>query len=477
MSLSRRVGRNVSWQLVGRFYTSLLAFAVISLLLPRMLTPGDFGVFAFHLTLYQLLNNVLDFGSGTMVVREASRDRTAAGRLIGMLVLFKARAAVLGFGVLVAVAWIFEGPGPRFLLLGIAALHLLFHAPAGAKEIFTVDMDFRRSIAATVAGQTAWLLGTAALAFATVERPAPYLLAYGLGPMVNGVLGYLWARRRVDITYDADAEQRRELWEQSWPAGVSMAMAATYFYIDAIMLRPLVGEEAVAQYSVAYRLMAFVLMVPVLFSQVVFPVVSRLWAAGPAALSPFFQRCLVVLASAGLAFPATVPLVAPDVMAVVYPPEYGQGAGCLAILSLAIVLVFCAYPHIMTLLAAGRQRVMMWISTAGVVINVTLNLWWVPRFGIEGAAWATVATEAGVVLAAAVCTRAATGLSLRPAPLLRPALAAAGAAGLLLLTLNVLDGSLPRLLAGLAAGALAVALGGAFPLELGTEEGAPPAAA
>ena len=61
------------------------------------------------------------------------------------------------------------------------------------------------------------------------------------------------------------------------------------------MLRPLAGEVAVARYSVAYRLMTFVLMVPVLVSNVLFPVYSRLWAPGGEALRPFFQRSLAVL--------------------------------------------------------------------------------------------------------------------------------------------------------------------------------------
>src|SRR6185295_20100497 len=122
--------------------------------------------------------------------------------------------------------------------------------------------------------------------------------------------------------FDATAGERRALWNESWPAGVSIAMAAVYFYIDAIMLRPMLGEVAVAHYSAAYRLMTFVLMVPVLFSQVVFPVFARLWEAGAARLRPAFLRTTTFLAALGLLFPATVWLLRRDVMALVYPPEY-----------------------------------------------------------------------------------------------------------------------------------------------------------
>ncbi len=475
MSLSRRVGRNAAGQLSGRLVTSALAFVITALLLPRQLGEADFGVFAFYLTLYQLLNNVLDFGAGTIVVREASRDRAAAGRLIGMLIRLKARFAAVGFVVLVAVAFAFEGAGSRTGLLVIAALHLLFHAPAGAAAIFAVDMAFARSVLAGVAGQVVWLAATGVLVAADVTRPAPYLIAFGAGPVVNGVLAYVWARQRVHIRFDADADERRRLWRAAWPAGVSMTMAAVYFYIDTIMLRPLVGEVGVAHYSAAYRLMAFALMVPVLFSQVIFPVFSRLWARGASVLDPFFQRSTVVLVSLGLLFSATVPWVAGAVMDAVYPPEYVAGARCLAILSLAIVFVFAAYPHVLALLAADRQRVMMTISIGGAVLNVVLNLTLVPAIGIEGAAWATVATEGFVVAAAALAAWRLTGLHFRPLALARAAACATLACVSLALLLPRWEGSAERLVLGLVIGALGVAAAGVLPLELGTDEGAPPA--
>ncbi|MFT7465098.1 MAG: O-antigen/teichoic acid export membrane protein, partial [Pseudohongiellaceae bacterium] len=287
MSLSRKVGLNAAGQIAGRLYTSTLSFLVTAVLLPRQLGEVSFGIFAWYLTLYQLLTNVLDFGLGTIVIRDGSRDRSRAGQIIGTLVLIKAAIALAGVVLLVLLAYRFEGWGTRFGLLSLAALHLLFHAPGGAAAIFHIDMAFRWVVSASVSGQTAWLLATMALAALEVNDPAPYLMAFGLGTVVTGSLGYFWARRRVTVRFDASAAQRRDLWKQAWPAGVSMTLASLYFYLDTAMLRPMVGEVAVAHYSAACRILTFVLMVPVMVSQVFFPVYARLWQVGPEALQPF----------------------------------------------------------------------------------------------------------------------------------------------------------------------------------------------
>lgn len=474
VSLSRRVGLNAAGQIAGRLYTSTLSFVITAVLLPRQLGEVNFGIFAWYLTLYQLLTNVLDFGLGTIVIRDASRDRAHAGQLIGTLVLIKALIAALGVALLVALAFLFEGWGMRFGLLSLAALHLFFHAPGGASAIFHVDMAFRWVVTASLSGQTAWLLGTAVLAVAGVDVPAPYLIAFGLGPLVTGCLGYLWARRRVTIRFDASRAQRSQLWKQAWPAGISMTLASLYFYVDTAMLRPMLGEVAVAHYSAAYRIMTFVLMVPVLVSQVVFPVYSRLWAKGAATLLPFYRRTLRLLFSAGVMVTVLVPGLRVQVIGLVYPPEYGVAADALGILSLAVVLVFCAYPHVHLLLAAGHQRKMMFISASAAGFNVLANLWAIPRYGIEGAAWTTVMTEAIVLMGAVGVAVRLTGVGPSIRDLLRPGACAAAVLVLQRMASPLWEGApaLVQLIIGVGLGLLGLAAAGVWPLRLGTE-GAP----
>jgi O-antigen/teichoic acid export membrane protein len=128
---------------------------------------------------------------------------------------------------------------------------------------------------------------------------------------------------------------------------------------------------------------------------------------------------------------------------------------------------------VLALLAAGRQRLMMAISIGGAVLNVLLNLWTIPRFGIEGAAWATVVTEAFVLASAMACASRCTGLRLPALALLRAvACAGAGMAALaaLLAQLGPERTGL-RVAAGLGVGALAALATGVLPPHFGTDDG------
>jgi len=467
VSLAARVTANSAVQLAARLATALIAFGITVLLLPRQLDEAGFGVYAFWATIFMLLGNVLDFGTGMVVVREVSRRRDQAGTLLGVLVGIKARFACAAVGLVWAAVLVFEGWTPRGMIVAVAAVHLLAHAATGALVIFHVDMRFSRVALAHVLGQSSWLAATLVLLAVGVREPAAYVAAFGLVPVVSGGLAWMWARRHVAIRFDADETTRRALWRQSWPMGVALTLATTYFWVDTVMLRPMLGEVAVAHYSAAYRLGMVAIMVPQVVNQVVFPLFSRAWTRGADALGELLAGTVSTLLTLGLAVAVVLPFVAADLMRLVYPPAYVAGAGCLAILAGAIVCVFVSYPHVDVLLAAGLPRLFMRLTAAGVVLNVALNLTLVPRLGIEGAAWATVATEALVLGAGAAMAARRVGVAVPPRALARPlAAGAAGAAGLALAPMETLP-VWGRLAACAAVAAAILGAAGTLPPRLG----------
>lgn len=94
---------------------------------------------------------------------------------------------------------------------------------------------------------------------------------------------------------------------------------------------------------------------------------------------------------ASITFPIALTfLLFPEiVLAVVFGPEYTAGADALRLLAVAFFLSNAMGPNGATLTALGRTRVLMWANLVATIINVTINLWLIPPYGILGAAAAT----------------------------------------------------------------------------------------
>jgi O-antigen/teichoic acid export membrane protein len=87
-------------------------------------------------------------------------------------------------------------------------------------------------------------------------------------------------------------------------------------------------------------------------------------------------------------------LLAPAAIAFAFGTEYAPAGPVLQLLIWAIPLAQLREPATAAILAARREHRLLHQNAIGTVLNLTLNFTLIPRYGMFGAAIATVATEA-----------------------------------------------------------------------------------
>jgi len=95
-----------------------------------------------------------------------------------------------------------------------------------------------------------------------------------------------------------------------------------------------------------------------------------------------------VAAAIALALPLS--LLAAFIVRLLYGEPYAESAGVLAIHAWASVFVYLGMASSSYLLAEDLTIVSLYRTLLGAVVNIGLNLLLIPRYGIQGAAWATV---------------------------------------------------------------------------------------
>ncbi len=405
MTQSSKILGNIVVTMMGRIYTGLLTFVIVAIFLPRVLTGEGFGIYAFYSTLFIILGVIVDFGSNTIAVREGARAPDRLGAIVHTLTLLRFRMGLLCFGVALVFALVFEEAWQERLLVAGAALHLLFHSIGGFGAIFHVQMKFSAVVFAGALGQTAFFAASLVLFACGRAEPGLYLVAFGAGCALSNVVFFFRGRRLVDRSITAERRDGGRLFREALPLGISAMVSIAYFHVDTILLRPLQGEEAVGLYNAAFRLLTFAILFPVYFNQVILPLISRLATADPGRLRRVVERAVLYMGVAGIPITVSLLFLSEQVLRLIYPEPFARGAGCLTILGIAVAIIFVTYPYVSTLIAIGRQKSYTWIAVIGLALNVLLNLIWIPLYSIEGAAWATVVTEAFVLCAAVYCVR------------------------------------------------------------------------
>lgn len=391
-----RVYAGTAWQVLGRLLGSLSTFASV-LVLARCLSPEEFGRFTFYLAVFGLLDAWTDFGTGSVAVRRTAHDRWAM-----LPVLRSARRVRLGLalvGLLATwglVSWQSE---PHGALIVAAALYPATHAFELSATVFKNRIDWRWPVAVRSAAALLRLAAILLLALLGVGQAAAYLLASAAVSGAANLALHLVARPHLPRPTIA-LQSAQGIFREAWPLGIGMVCQQGYFYLDNLFVRAYLGAGPLGHYNAAMRLLSAAIILALYAASSALPWLSERARAGQLAEAAANLAQPMFLAAAGV-----TGLCAPwsgELLALCFGAPFASAGPALVWLFGAIAAIHAGAVLLNALVAAGAGRAVLWISLAALGLNALLNAFWVPAFGLAGAAAATCATEAFVALGAGV---------------------------------------------------------------------------
>jgi O-antigen/teichoic acid export membrane protein len=410
----------------GRTAISNLAWKAISLplekgcrvllvaLAGRALGDAAFGRYQFAMTLTGMLALSTDLGLGIWTTRALARSR-ARGATVVRTALGVRTMVVPPYVLITLLAARIVGAGEMraaFLLLGVAALAGAYadHFAAVLRGYERLDDEAWLNVARAVLLVGAGLLGLA------LRRTLGGLAAgVAAGSLLACGYGFWMLRHRYDMHGAFDRALAREAVREAVPLWLASLVSLLYFRGDVLLLRPLAGDAELGAYSAAYQLFDGTRIFPAILLAAFFPPLAR--AHGDRERQRRWERLTVtVLLGAGAAVGAILCGGARPIIALVNGPSFARAVASARVLGLAVPLLYLNFGLTHFLIARDLGRRNMVFGALMLVVNVSINLIVIPRFGGPGAAWATGATELSLTL----CCLAALGWLLpaatRPPP-------------------------------------------------------------
>ncbi len=397
----QRLFRNASLYGAGTLLVSLIGM-VMDPVLSYRLNRADFGVVGLAATVTGMLSALYTFGLDSAAGRswyDVATDEGARRRSIGTLNTF----LLVWLLLLTALQeWLGPGlyghflPGIPYATYGrLIALALLFNAlSAIPRALWTASEDVRRLVGMRVAAS---LLGSAllyALLLCTHAGPMAVLIANAVTPVL-----LLWPFLRFGWGHFGFAWDRPSLRESlafSLPMVVHMSSHWALNAADRLVLERLMHREAVGLYSAAYNAStAALITINLSINGAYVPQFMR--AHGKADQGPFVGRAITAFLGASALATLGFIALAPAVMRLVYSQNFTAAADLLPPLCLGAFAQAFYLIAVNGLFHAKRTRLLPLLTLTAGISNIALCFWWIPRFGLVGAAWAT--TAAYVILA------------------------------------------------------------------------------
>lgn len=361
----------------------------------RFLGPAEFGELAYVLAYIAFFQSIAVLGLDGILVREITQNTKRAQELLGTAFAMRlCMGAVCWLGSVGGMAW----------QNGIADRSVILTALAGGSLVFqaadTVDLWFQSQSQSrrTVLAKSLAYLASNGIKALLILNDAPLaafaaVMAFdGLAAAAGLALAYRLAP--CEGRWTSVAKTVRILLSESWPFILSGFSIMVYMRIDQIMIKEMLGAEQLGIYTAVLPIATVWQFIPIILNSSLAPFVARKKEEGEIiywrVLGYIFKVyslmawlvCIVIVAFAEI------------VIDVLYGTQYAQGTYILSIYVFTNIFIYMGVAQGLWMLNDRRAIVGLFNTMVGASVSICGNLILIPKFGLMGAAAASVFSQA-----------------------------------------------------------------------------------
>ncbi len=387
---------NTGSQIVGKIATTGSIF-LVNILVARLYGVAAYGEFTKILTYIAPFYLLSDFGlNAVFLQKKYPWESLVFLRFFLSLAITFIALALLNF----LPQGTTSGYTP-FVRLGIIVFlpAIIFQGLlTSANGYFQQKMRYDLSALALVAGSTLFLV------FSLISlRNTNYQIgitgtisALMLGTMATGITALVIARKlKGTIVFFLNAKEMVSLLSHSVPLALILIFNLIYFRIDNFILILSRPTPEVGVYGLAYKIFETVLVAPTFFMNAVYPLLIQ--KVGTKKFTEFLKKTGAALLVASLGSVILFWFASPSLTLI--RSDFSGSVTALRILILGFPFFFLSSGTMWALIALGKQGALVVIYGFSMLLNLALNLWFIPFHGFIAAAWVTVFSEGVVLLA------------------------------------------------------------------------------
>jgi PST family polysaccharide transporter len=429
-SISRGAGRGLRWSLFGIMTNRLGSFA-IGLVLARILTPDDFGIYALALAATGVVMHVNDVGIIAATVQWRGRIDEMAATAATLALAFSVTVYGLVWFATPYFAELANSPKATPVIRIVTSVILIDGITAIRAAALLRRFDQHQLIVANLVGWVVQAPTTIVLATAGAGATS-FAVGQVAGAAVTGVLVFAFARLPVRVGFDRDVA--RKLLKFGMPLALGLGVEALLVNTDYVIVGRVVGGTQLGFYVLAFNISSWVPGILVTGVRYVSLAGFSRMAEHEDGLSDAVHKTAPLLVTAVLPIVGLMALLAPQLVSFLYGSTWAPAAPALAFLMLLVLARVLSAFAIDILASLGSTRAALHLNLVWYAVLVPALIVGSHVDGIRGAAiaHAVVGTVVAIPLAVHILHRHGVRLGPILPQLIRPAGALAVAIGVCL---------------------------------------------
>jgi len=386
---------NTSWLMVEKVGRMGLGL-IVTVWLARYLGPKQFGLFNYAYSFVMLFSVLQSLGLEKLLAREFINYPEEESQIMGSAIILQFFGGIALFLCASIVAYFSKaGDMLTFHLVVVMSSAYLFKALSTIRCWYEAHVKAKVSSAICLSAFVLSML----LKVIMILTNAP-LIAFAWAIFSESVflalgLYYLYyIRDKHTICFKVNWKKTGYLLAEAWPLILAGGLYTIYTRIDQIMLGQFLGDEAVGVYSAAIKISEGWSFIPVIIVASLFPALLRARKKDTTMYTVRIQQLLNLMILISFFVAASVTLFSHSLISLLFGKEYVLSSTVLSIHIWGGSFIAMSAVSFRVFLAEGLQKYSFYRGLTGLITNVFLNYLMIPKYGVTGAAVATVISQA-----------------------------------------------------------------------------------
>jgi len=390
MVTAQKITANTSSFMVALVLQKLLSFVYFTILARTLGVEGT-GQYFFAVSFATMFSVLMDLGLTPVLIREVAKDEENGLKWFHQIFSLKLFTIFLTAIILLVVdSIIYWQDAVRNLvylttaIVTIDSFTLLFYGYIRGKQ------SLRYEAWGTIIFQLVVMVMGLSLMRVT-DSVLILLSVLFTASLFNLLFSFFILKKKFKLKFKIyyNREFIKKIAAITLPFALAAIFAKVYAYMDTFLLKMFMGDEPVGFYSIAYKVTFSLQFIPLAFVAALYPAFSHYFKDDYERLKQTFVRAFNYLSFIALPITFGIIALAPEIVHKLYTEQFTYSILPLQVLIASIPFLFVNFSLSSFLNASNRQLINTRNLGIVMVVNVLLNLFFIPRLGIWGASLAS----------------------------------------------------------------------------------------
>lgn len=381
--------------MAGEHILRIISGLLIGVWVARYLGPEQFGAFSYALAVSTIFGGMAKLGLDNILVRELISQPQLYSSYLGTAFWLKLIAAFLILAFILVIITLTKNDASINLYILIISSGLIFQS-IDVIEFYFISQILGKTISICKAIQLA-LSSIIKIYLIFIQAELVFFVLISLFDAIILAMGYslaYWLHGHQIFYRNFNMNIAKKLLADSWPLIFSALVITIYMRIDQIMIKEILGEHQAGIYSAAVRISESFYFIAVLLTASLFPAIINAKKTNELLYISRLQKLYTFMVWLSILIALPMVLLSDWLIILLYGNAYEQASSVLIIHAWSITFVFLGVASSKWLIAENMQMLSFLRTFYGMIINIILNFFLIKKYGIIGAAIATLIAQA-----------------------------------------------------------------------------------